>query len=145
MVCCGIWINSTSKAGNKVKDKLTSCTMTGHVSIVLKLAYTSACPKELWLNANTTNTVVLQLSMRQAPYFRMTSTVPLSQHTANISTFKNMEHLRLILLVFCQQVAIRKQAGCSRSNSKKNGKSELHLLPHPKLKTRPYNVSVANS
>jgi len=27
-----------------VKDKLTSCTMTGYTSIVFKLAYTSACP-----------------------------------------------------------------------------------------------------
>ena len=36
----------------------------------------------------------------------VTLTVPLSQHTASVSTFENTEHLRLILLVFCQQVAI---------------------------------------
>ena len=67
----------------------------------------------------------------------VTLTVPLSQHTASVSTFEDTEHLRLICLVFCQQVAIRKHAGCSRSSSKKHGKSELHLLPRPKLKTRP--------
>ena len=49
--------------------------------------------------------------------------------------FEDTEHLRLILLLFCQQVAIRKHAGCSRSGSKKLGKSELRLLPRPKLKT----------
>ena len=27
-----------------VKDKLASCTTTGHASIIFKLAYTSACP-----------------------------------------------------------------------------------------------------
>ena len=29
----------------KVKDKLTSCTMTGHASIIFELTYTSACPE----------------------------------------------------------------------------------------------------
>ena len=57
------------------------------------------------------------------------------QHTASVCTFEDMEHLRLILLLFCQQVAIRKHAGCSRSGSKKLGESELRLLPRPKLKT----------
>ena len=57
------------------------------------------------------------------------------QHTASICTFEDTKHLRLILLLFCQQVAIRKHAACSRSGSKNLGKSELRLLPHPKLKS----------
>ena len=67
----------------------------------------------------------------------VTLTVPLSQHTASVSTFENTEHLCLIFVVFFQQVAIRKHADCSRSSSKKHGKSELRLVPHPKLKTCP--------
>ena len=72
--------------------------------------------------------------------FRTTSS---RWHTASVSTFEDMEHFHLILLVFCQQVAIRKHAGRSHSTSKERGKSELRLLPHPKLKTHLQNVCVA--
>ena len=101
---------------------VTQCIHNGHSSATAKQAPSSVLSNDL-----------------------VTLTVPLLRNTASIFTFENTEHLRLILLVFCQQVAMRKHASCSRSSLKKNGKSELCLLPHPKLKTRLYKVSVATS
>ena len=85
---------------------MTQCIHNGHSSVTAKQAPSSVLLNDL-----------------------VTLTVPLLRNTASIFTFENTEHLRLILLVFCQQVAMRKHASCSRSSLKSMEKVSSTFFP----------------
>ena len=69
---------------------------------------------------------------------------PLSQLTASVCTFENTRQLRFILLLFCQQLGSDRKAHHSPAVHVLVQKGEICLLPCPKLKMRPYNISVGN-
>ena len=136
------YIASLARMGNyyPICSGLTSCTMTGTLASYSSLFTPVFAPSIVVTQCKHNEHSGVTAKHAPALCFRTTSS---RWHTASVSTFEDMEHFDLILLVFFQQVAIRKHAGCSHSTSKEHGKSELRLLPHPKLKTHPYNVCVA--
>ena len=99
-----------------VKVKLTSCMTTGHASIIFKLAYTLVSS----LNANATNTAVLQLSMHQALYFQTTLSCWLCRfHNIQLVSLLSRTWNTFDTFTVLQQVVIRRHTGCSRSSSEK--------------------------